>query len=77
MFLQNLQLLGLKKLLVHCGHSNFYSTLRDIDGLSAEKSVELVNAETREPLMTKPISPYFGTYWSLMKLVENEFNLNE
>lgn len=41
---------ALEKLLADCGHCNTFSTCTYIDGASGVKSVELVNADTGEPI---------------------------
>ena len=53
---------ALKKVLIDCGRSNFFSTLTYIDGYTAVKSLELVDSETLEPLSTGMLSPYFSRY---------------
>lgn len=53
---------ALEKLLVECGRSNFFSVLTSIDGYTFDKSLEIVNVETLEPLKDHPISPYFTLY---------------
>lgn len=68
---------ALKKLLVQCGSSNFFSVLTNIDGYTFDKSVELVNAETLEPLTDRAISPVYSIYSQLLRATEDVFNYNE
>jgi hypothetical protein len=53
---------ALEKLLVDCGRSNFFSVLTSIDGYTFNKSLELINTQTLQPLKDHPISPYFTLY---------------
>lgn len=53
---------ALEKLLIDCGRSNFFSVLTSIDGYTFDKSLEIVNVETLQPLKDHPISPYFTLY---------------
>ena len=60
---------ALKKVLIDCGRSNFFSTLTYIDGYTAVKSLELVDSETLEPLSIGMLSQYFSRYCLEMDLL--------
>ena len=65
---------ALKKILIECGRSNFFSTLTYIDGYTAVKSLELVDSETLEPLSTGMLSPYFSRYCAELDYLNEWFS---
>jgi hypothetical protein len=53
---------ALKKVLVDYGQDNFFSTLVYIDGARGVKDVELVNADTGEPLAEDMLHEYLSSF---------------
>lgn len=58
---------ALKKVLIDYGHSNFFSTLVYIDGGRFVKEVELVNADTGEPLAEGMLHEYLALFRQAQK----------
>jgi hypothetical protein len=50
---------ALLKVLIDYGGSNFFTLLADIDGASGEKTVELVNADSGEPLAENTLHEHY------------------
>lgn len=63
---------ALEKLLVDCGRCNIFSLCTYIDGATGIKPLELVNAETGEPIAEDMLHEYladwvWGDEWAVMK----------
>ena len=63
--------IALEKLLADCGNSNAFSACSYIDGASGVKSVELVSADTGEPIAEHMLHEHlvplpWGAQWSEM-----------
>jgi len=62
---------ALEKLLVDCGHSNIFSLFTYIDGATGIKPLEIVNAETGEPIAEGMVHEHladwvWGDEWATM-----------
>lgn len=64
--------IALEKVLIDCGHGNIFTLFTYIDGATGIKPLELVNAETGEPIAEDMLHEHlvdsvWGDEWTTMK----------